>query len=266
MRAARASPLREQRPEEIASVSDELRASRTLDVVAIGNALVDVLATRSDDFVAEHGIVKGAMALVDTERAESIYTAMGPGGRGLGRLAPRTRSSGVVPSLGSAAAFVGRVRDDQLGEVYAPRPPCRRGRSSTPPCAGVRRCPTGPLPDPRDARTRERTLNTYLGASAELGPERRRPRSDRAGARSRTSRATCGTPPRPRMPSGSPRTWRTTPATGRAHAVGRFLPSSGTGRRSSISSRARWTCCSPNEAEISASLRGRRPSTPRSSS
>jgi sugar/nucleoside kinase (ribokinase family) len=135
----------------------------TTDVVAIGNAIVDVIASATDDLLTEHGMVKGSMDLIDTERAEVIYAAMGPAVEISGGSAANTVAG--VASYGSRAAYIGRVNDDQLGSVYAhdlraagvffDRPPATDG------------LPTGRsmiLVTP-DA---ERTMNTFLGASAEL--------------------------------------------------------------------------------------------------
>jgi len=86
------------------------------DVLAIGNAIVDVFAQTDDGFLARHGLTKGSMTLVDGERAEAIYDDMGPGIEVSGGSAANTAAG--VASLGGTAAFVGKVRDDQLGHVY----------------------------------------------------------------------------------------------------------------------------------------------------
>jgi len=86
------------------------------DVLAIGNAIVDVFAQTDDDFLARHGLVKGSMTLVEGERAEAIYADMGPGIEVSGGSAANTAAG--VASLGATAAFIGKVRDDQLGHVY----------------------------------------------------------------------------------------------------------------------------------------------------
>lgn len=137
----------------------------SFDVVGIGNALVDVLTHDDDAFLTAHGMVKGTMALVDAATAERIYDAMGPGVEVSGGSAANTMAG--VASLGGRAAFIGRVRDDQLGAVYAHdlraagvwygTPPARDG-------APTGRCLIVVTPDA------QRTMNTYLGASVELGP------------------------------------------------------------------------------------------------
>jgi len=137
-----------------------------LDVVAIGNALVDVLSHEDEAFLTAHGMVKGSMALIDTERAEDLYGAMGPGVEVSGGSAANTTAG--IASLGGAAGFIGRVDTDQLGEVYAHDLRAAGVAFSAPPAAGglpSGRCLIVVTPDG------ERTLNTYLGASAQLAPD-----------------------------------------------------------------------------------------------
>ncbi|MDQ3306180.1 MAG: PfkB family carbohydrate kinase, partial [Actinomycetota bacterium] len=88
-----------------------------LDVAGIGNALVDVIARVDDAFLAEHGLAKGSMALIDSARAEQLYEAMGSAVEVSGGSAANTMAG--LASLGAKVAFVGRVADDQLGEVFA---------------------------------------------------------------------------------------------------------------------------------------------------
>jgi len=88
----------------------------THDVLAVGNAIVDVIAEVDDAFLLEHGLTKDSMQLVEPERAEVLYEAMPPGVETSGGSAANT-AAGVV-SLGGRAAFVGKVRNDQLGAVY----------------------------------------------------------------------------------------------------------------------------------------------------
>src|SRR3546814_18022687 len=92
--------------------------AQTLDVVCIGNALVDILARTDDAFLAAHGIAKGSMTLVDEARALQIYGAMGPGVEVSGGSAGNTATG--VASLGGRAAFLGKVRNDQLGTIFTP--------------------------------------------------------------------------------------------------------------------------------------------------
>ena len=135
-----------------------------IDVVAIGNALVDVLSHETDEFVSAQGMVKGTMALIDTDRAELLYAAMSPAVEISGGSAANTVAG--LASLGSRAAFIGRVRDDQLGAVYRHDLRAAGVQFDTPPATEgmpTGRCLIVVTPDA------ERTLNTYLGASSELG-------------------------------------------------------------------------------------------------
>jgi sugar/nucleoside kinase (ribokinase family) len=137
-----------------------------LDVIAIGNALVDVLTHQDDLFLADYDLVKGTMALIDADRAEVLYGVMGPGIEISGGSAANTAVG--IASLGGSAAFIGRVNDDQLGEVFAHDIQAAGVRFETPPASGglpTGRCLIVVTPDA------ERTLNTFLGAAAEIGPE-----------------------------------------------------------------------------------------------
>jgi sugar/nucleoside kinase (ribokinase family) len=136
-----------------------------LDVVGIGNALVDVLSHEGDDFVVEHGLARGSMTLIDTERAEKLYAAMGPATEISGGSAANTMVG--VASFGGSAAFVGRVAGDELGRVFGHDIRAAGVEFATPPAAGGTpsgRCLIIVTPDA------QRTLNTFLGASAQLGP------------------------------------------------------------------------------------------------
>lgn len=140
------------------------RAER-FDVVGIGNALVDVLSNESDTFVAAQGLAPGSMTLVDTERAEQLYAAMGPAVEISGGSAANTLVG--VASLGGSAAFVGRVADDQLGGVFGHDIRAAGVTFRAEPVAGGEpsgRCLIVVTPDA------QRTMSTYLGASAQLGP------------------------------------------------------------------------------------------------
>ncbi|HZD68721.1 MAG TPA: adenosine kinase [Actinomycetes bacterium] len=137
-----------------------------LDVVGIGNALVDVLDHKPHDFIHLHGLAKGTMSLIDEERAHHLYRAMEPALEMSGGSAANTMVG--VAALGGSAGYIGRVRDDDLGKVFAEDlratgvefwvPPATEG-----PATG--RCVIVVTPDA------ERTMNTYLGASTDLGPE-----------------------------------------------------------------------------------------------
>jgi len=136
-----------------------------LDVVGIGNALVDVLSHEDDAFIEAHGLVKGAMALIDGQRATQLYDSMGPAIEVSGGSAANTMVG--IASFGGDAAFVGRVDGDQLGTVFAHDIRASGVRFETLPGAGglpTGRCLIVVTPDA------ERTLNTFLGAAAEIGP------------------------------------------------------------------------------------------------
>lgn len=137
-----------------------------LDVVTVGNAIVDVLTHATEDFLADQALVKGAMQLIETDQAERLYAAMGPGIEESGGSAANTAVG--VASLGGRAGFVGKVRDDQLGDVFAHDiraagvefdvAPATDG----PPSA---RCLILVTPDA------QRTLNTNLGIAGQVSPE-----------------------------------------------------------------------------------------------
>lgn len=136
------------------------------DVVGIGNAIVDVLAHAEDAQLADLGLAKGVMTLVDAAEAERIYAAMGPGIECSGGSAANTMAG--LASLGSRAAYVGKVRDDQLGQVF--RHDIRAaGVAFDSPAATsgspTARCLILVTPDA------QRTMQTYLGACVELGPD-----------------------------------------------------------------------------------------------
>jgi sugar/nucleoside kinase (ribokinase family) len=136
-----------------------------LDVVGVGNALVDVLSHESDEFVRRLGLGKGTMHLVDEDRAREVYAAMGPGIEISGGSAANTIVG--VASFGGRAHYVGKVRDDQLGDVFSHDLRSVGVGYATPaatsgPSTG--RCLIVVTPDA------QRTMSTYLGASSRLGP------------------------------------------------------------------------------------------------
>src|ERR1700723_2996792 len=136
------------------------------DVLGIGNAIFDVLVQTDDSFLSSHGMTKGGMALIDEARAASIY-------RDMGRATEMSGGSGAntivgIASLGARAAFIGKVRDDQIGRLYAhdiraagvafETRPAPQGPATG--CSYILVTPDG-----------ERTMNTYLGAAQELTPD-----------------------------------------------------------------------------------------------
>ncbi|HEY8442585.1 MAG TPA: adenosine kinase [Xanthobacteraceae bacterium] len=136
------------------------------DVLGIGNAIVDVIARTEDDFLIRHDMRKGTMALIDEQQAASIYAAMGPAVEVSGGSAANTTVG--VASLGARAAFIGRVRDDELGRVFTHDIRAAGVSYSTPPAVNgpsTARCYVLVTPDG------ERTMNTYLGAAQDLHPK-----------------------------------------------------------------------------------------------
>ena len=140
-------------------------ASHRYDVLGIGNAIVDIISRAEEDFIIRQGMRKGTMALIDEPRAEAIYDAMGPAVEISGGSAANTIVG--VAGFGARAAFVGKVRDDQLGRAFAHDIRAAGVAFDTPPAsdgASTARCYVLVTPDG------ERTMNTYLGAAQDLHP------------------------------------------------------------------------------------------------
>jgi sugar/nucleoside kinase (ribokinase family) len=139
--------------------------SAKYDVLGIGNAIFDVLVRTDESFLSRHGMTKGGMALIDEARAASIYRDMGPAVEMSGGSAANTIVG--VASLGARAAYVGKVRDDQIGRMYThdiraagvafETKPAADGPATG--CSYILVTPDG-----------QRTMNTYLGAAQELMP------------------------------------------------------------------------------------------------
>ena len=137
------------------------------DVIAIGNAIVDVMAPCDDELIDELGLNHGGMTLVDAARAQELYDAMGPAREISGGSAANTLAG--LAALGAQCAFIGQVADDQLGEVFAHDIRAAGIDFDTPPHAGgppTARCLIFVTPDA------QRTMNTFLGASQYLPPAR----------------------------------------------------------------------------------------------
>jgi sugar/nucleoside kinase (ribokinase family) len=140
--------------------------TQVLDVTGIGNAIVDVIAHADDALLTRLGLPKGAMTLIDEARAQALYAQMGPGIEMSGGSVANSMAG--IASLGGKGGYIGKVRNDQLGEVFAHD--IRAGQvefetryaESGPATA---RCLIFVTPDG------QRTMNTYLGACVELGPE-----------------------------------------------------------------------------------------------
>lgn len=138
--------------------------TKTYQLVGIGNAVVDVISQCEDSFLSEQGIEKGIMQLIERDRCEDLYAAMGnrmltPGGSVANTIAG-------AGALGLKAAFIGRVRDDALGTFYADAMNNEGVAFVNPPVAG------DDLPTSRSmifvSPDGERSMNTYLGTSSEL--------------------------------------------------------------------------------------------------
>jgi sugar/nucleoside kinase (ribokinase family) len=135
------------------------------DVLGIGNAIVDVIARAEDDFLVAQGMHKGTMALIDEARAQTIYAAMGPAVESSGGSAANTIVG--VASFGAKAAFVGKVKNDDLGRIFTHDIRAANVAFDTSPASGgpsTARCYIMVTPDG------ERTMNTYLGAAQDLKP------------------------------------------------------------------------------------------------
>src|SRR5260370_3804323 len=137
--------------------------SAKYDVLGIGNATFDILVQTDESFLGRHGMIKGGMALIDEARAASIYRDMGPAVEMSGGSA--AKSIVGVANLGARAAYVGKVKDDQVGRMYRQdiraagvafeTAPASDGPATG--CSYILVTPDG-----------ERTMNTYLGAAQEL--------------------------------------------------------------------------------------------------
>jgi adenosine kinase len=138
-------------------------AEAKYDVLAIGNAIFDVLVRTDEKFLADHGMAKGGMALIDEARAASIYRDMGPATEMSGGSAANTIVG--IAGFGARAAYVGKVKDDQIGKLYThdiraagvafATKPAADGPATG--CSYILVTPDG-----------ERTMNTYLGAAQDL--------------------------------------------------------------------------------------------------
>src|ERR1700680_3291115 len=135
------------------------------DVLGIGNAIFDVLVQTDEKFLADHGMTKGGMALIDEARAASIYRDMGPATEMSGGSAANTIVG--LANLGARTAYVGKVRDDQIGRLYTHDIRAAGVAFETRPavdgpatgCSYILVTPDG-----------ERNMDTYLGAAQELMP------------------------------------------------------------------------------------------------
>ncbi|CAI2931693.1 adenosine kinase [Aminobacter niigataensis] len=136
------------------------------DVLCIGNAIVDIIAQCDEAFLTDNGIIKGAMNLIDAERAELLYSRMGPAIEASGGSAGNTAAG--IASFGGRSAYFGKVSRDHLGDIFTHDIHAQGVAFDTKPLAGT----------PPTARSMifvtpdgERSMNTYLGACVELGPD-----------------------------------------------------------------------------------------------
>jgi len=139
--------------------------SSKLDIVAIGDAIVDVIATADDAFIARHSLPKGGMQLLTIDAADALYAAMGPAREISGGSAANSMAGAAA--LGLDAAFIGQVAADQLGAIFAHDMTSLGVRFETPPIDSpppTGRCLILVTPDA------QRTMNTCPGASHELSP------------------------------------------------------------------------------------------------
>jgi fructokinase len=135
-----------------------------LDILGIGNAIVDVLARADDAFLSAQGMAKGAMTLIDAAAAERIYAAMGSAVENSGGSGANTCAAAAA--LGARVGFLGKVADDELGRVFAHDIRAAGVRFPTAPLTGgapTARCLILVTPDG------QRTMNTYLGACVSFG-------------------------------------------------------------------------------------------------
>jgi sugar/nucleoside kinase (ribokinase family) len=138
----------------------------SLDILGIGNAIVDVLAPTDDAFLTARDLPKGGMQLISTEQAEALYAAMPAGVESSGGSAGNTCA--VAAALGARVGFLGKVAQDQLGGVFAHDIRAAGVHFPTAPLvdgAPTARCLILVTPDG------QRTMNTYLGACVTFGPE-----------------------------------------------------------------------------------------------
>src|SRR6202042_1014699 len=145
-------------------------ADAKYDVLGIGNAIFDVLVQTDEGFLEAHGMTKGGMALIDEDRAVSIYRDMGKNSGTAVEMSGGSAANTIVgvANLGARAAYVGKVKDDQIGRLYAhdiraagvafETRPAANGPATG--CSYILVTPDG-----------ERTVNPYLGPAQELTPD-----------------------------------------------------------------------------------------------
>ncbi|MCH1513260.1 MAG: adenosine kinase [Acidimicrobiales bacterium] len=142
---------------------DDMR--KIYDIIGIGNAIVDVISHESDDFIERHGLIKDSMALVDEETATGLYNDMHPAIQTSGGSAANTMAG--IASLGGSAAYIGKVRNDHLGDLFAHDIEASGVDYLVDPATiGLPTARSMVLVTPDGART----MSTFLGASSTLYP------------------------------------------------------------------------------------------------
>lgn len=141
-------------------------SSAAFDVLGIGNAIVDVISRADDAFLTQHELTKGSMMLIDEARAEKLYAAMGTAIEVSGGSCGNTMAG--IASFGGKGAYIGKVRNDQLGQVFGHDLKAIGVSFDTKPATSgpaTARCLISVTPDA------QRTMSTYLGACTGLGPD-----------------------------------------------------------------------------------------------
>jgi sugar/nucleoside kinase (ribokinase family) len=140
--------------------------TRLYDVIGMGNAIVDVLAPVDDAFIMTHRVMKNAMLLIDEFRARQLYEAFGERFEAAGGSAANTMAG--LASFGARGLFVGKVKADRLGQAFAASLLAGGTHFTTPPAEDGPATACSLIAVPPDG---QRAMNTYLGASRELGPD-----------------------------------------------------------------------------------------------
>jgi sugar/nucleoside kinase (ribokinase family) len=147
-------------------MQSDTRSQADIDVLGIGNAIVDVVSRAEEDLITELGLERGAMTLIDEARSEALYARMGPGREVSGGSCGNTIAA--IAAMGGKAAYIGRVKDDQLGRIFAHDIRASGVQFASQPASSgpaTARCLIFVTPDA------QRTMQTYLGACVDLGPE-----------------------------------------------------------------------------------------------
>lgn len=137
--------------------------TKKYQLTGLGNAIVDIISSDSDQFLEAYGIAKGGMTLIDEDRAKALYAAVGPAREVSGGSAANTMAG--FASFGGRGVYLGKVADDQLGDIFAHDIQAIGVHYNTPRLSGgpeTARCLIIVTPDA------QRSMNTYLGASVEF--------------------------------------------------------------------------------------------------